>query len=299
MKKWGTVGVAIVACGVLAGCKGSKTPSGQVVATVGNTEITTRQLAAEMSGARSADPKQQKFAQDAALRNLVGRTVIANAARKEGIDKKPDFVLAKDRAIDSMLAQAYQQKIASAVPAATPDDAKRFMDANPDMFAQRKIWTVDQLRMPRPNDQNLLKALAPLTTFEAIQALLTSQKVPFQRGTAQLDAATADPRLVQAVLKLKPGELFVLPADQLITVNNITDTKVMPFVGPQASSYAQKMVMRDRTQDAIRRAFQQEFAKAGKSIKFGKDYQSANPMFGQPAPAKAAPGAPPATHAPG
>lgn len=263
-----------VAATLLAGC-GSKTPSGQVVATVGKHEITMRQLEAEMAGVRVTDPKQERPLEIAALRNIVGRTILADAARARKLDKSPDFVLSKERAEDVMLAQALERQVASSTPATSADDAQKFIDQNPDMFAQRKIFTLDQIRMGRITDANLVKQLESLHSLDQIQQLLTANGVTFQRGSAELDADSIDPRVTAGILKLPPGEPFILPAQNVVTINVVKDTKVVPFIGPAATAFAQKFVTTQREQQAVKREMAAQFAQGLKKVKFAKDFQAA------------------------
>ncbi|HWE99211.1 MAG TPA: hypothetical protein VG248_05390 [Caulobacteraceae bacterium] len=265
---------AVATAALLAGC-GSKTPSGQVVATVGKHEITMRQLRAEMSGVKITDPKQEKTVEIAALRNIVGRTILADAARARKIDKTPDFVLAHDRAGDAMLAEALQRQVAGAVPTTSIEDAQKFIDANPDMFAQHKIFDLDQLRMPRITNLDLAHQLQSLKTLEEIQATLTADKIAYQRGTSELDSDSLDPKLTAAILKLPPGEPFVLPTQNIVTINVLKETKVVPFVGPPAVRFAQTFVTRQRTQQAVQRELQMQFAQGLKQVKFSKEFAAA------------------------
>src|ERR1700752_4072562 len=142
------IALAAAACSVLAACNnGAKTPTGQVVATLGRQEITMRDLKAELGNYNAPDAKSLKVAETIALRNIFGRTIVADEARKEGLEKTPDFALAQQLAIDTLLWEAVEQKIASTVPPATKDEAQRFIDSHPDMFSQRKIYILDQLQM--------------------------------------------------------------------------------------------------------------------------------------------------------
>jgi hypothetical protein len=94
--------LALVASGCDSGST-PKAPTGQVVATVDGEEITVRQLQAELSRAVAVPPAQQKEQRRAALNFIVERTVLADEARKEGIDKDPEFVLLNQRATDTLL----------------------------------------------------------------------------------------------------------------------------------------------------------------------------------------------------
>lgn len=268
---------ALLASGVLGGCHlggggSGKAPTGQVVATVGDREITLRELNAETPPVTNPDPLARKSAQLTALENIVARTVLAKAAVDQGVDKTPEFTLMKQRALDTLLAQSLESKIAGQVPKVTRDDADRFIVAHPDIFSQRKVWSIDQLRMARPSDPTIIKRLEPLKTLPGIEALLKQEKIPFQHSTGNLDAVGADPRMIDAITKLPPGEVFVIPSNDALLVNQIKDTKIVPFTGPQSLDYATQVVTRQRTSDAVQRQVSAMFAKAKPSVHFNNDY---------------------------
>jgi peptidyl-prolyl cis-trans isomerase C len=285
--------VAAAACVALAGCHfpglggGHKAPTGQVVATVDGREVTLRELNAEMGSAAYPDPKTRKLAEQQALRNIVARIVLANAARAQGLDKTPDFALQKQRAIDSVLAQELQQKLVAAVPEPSKDEAQNFIGSHPDTFLERKVFLVDQIRMPKVPIE-VLKSLEPLKTMDEIEAVLVKDNIPHQRGDATLDAVGADPRLVEFILKLPANEVFVVPSNEGFLVNRVKETKVVPFTGDQATQYATKWLARQRTQQSVSRSFTQMLNASASKIQFNKDYAPPKPVK-TAAPAQAAP----------
>jgi EpsD family peptidyl-prolyl cis-trans isomerase len=261
----------------LAGCHfpweaDDTAPTGQVVAKIGDREITLREVHSEMGDASVPDPKARKSAELVALNNIIGRTLLANAAREQGIDKTPDFAIQKTRALDSALVQALQEKLAGAVPAPTRQEAQDFVNSHPDMFAERKVFTVDQIRMPRPSDPAILKSLEPLKTLEQIESLLKADNIPYQRAGGSLDAVGADPRMIDQIVKLPPNEVFVIPGGNGLLVNQIRDTKVIPFTGEPAIDYASKYLTRERTQESIKKSFNRLMAGGVDKIRFNKDY---------------------------
>ena len=215
-----------------------KAPTGQVVATVGSHEITVRQLHAELNGAAPVAPAAQKEQQRAALNFVIERTILADEARKEGIDKDPDFILLSQRTTDALLAQQLQNKIAAGVPPPTQEEATRFISANPNVFAERKIFEVDQIRLNQPTDRSVLAKLQPLKTLDDVANLLTQNKLPFQRSTSTIDAVGQNPQLINAIVALPPQEVFVFPSGNLITVNQLRSTRTEPFTGDPANKYA-------------------------------------------------------------
>lgn len=271
------VALAVSACN-FGGSK-PKAPTGQVVATVGGHEITVRQLNAELNGAAPVAPAAQKEQKRAALNFMIERRVLADEARKQGIDKDPDFILLSQRAMDTLLAQQLQAKVAAAVPAITLDEATRFENANPNIFAERKIFEVDQIRMNQPSDRAILAKLQPLKTLDEVVNLLTESKIPFQRGTSTIDAVGQNPKLIDAIVALPPQEVFVFPAGNQIMINQVKSARTEPFTGDVANKYAMNVLRLERTQTAVQRQMAAILAKAKSTIVVSKDY----------APAKAAP----------
>jgi EpsD family peptidyl-prolyl cis-trans isomerase len=215
---------------------------------------------------------------------MIERTVLADEARKQGIDKDPDFILLSQRTEDALLAQQLQNKIAKTVPPPTADEAARFQSANPNVFAERKIFEVDQIRMNQPSDRTLLAKLQPLKTLDEVASLLTENKVPFQRGTSSIDAVGQNPQLINAIVALPPQEVFVFPAGNQIMVNQLRNTRTEPFTGDPANKYAMNVLRLERTQNAVRRQMSAILAKAKNTIVVSKDYM---PPKAAPAPAKA------------
>ncbi len=282
-------GLAVVAMSALAlaGCRlpwvgAGKAPTGQVVATVGGQEITVRELNAELAGVNLPDPKTRKLAEQAALRNIIARTILAKAAVDQGVDKTPDFALQKQRAMQGLLVQTLQNKVVASVPPATRDEAEAFVAAHPDIFAERKVFVVNQIRSARPADAAAMQAFEPLKTMEEVAAQLDKDHLAYQKGVANFDAVGADPKMVDAIVKLPPNEIFIIPNGDGLIFNQIQQTQVVPFTGEPAIQYALKVITRERTQDALNRQFSEILAKAKGQVVFNKDY--APPKTATPAP---------------
>jgi EpsD family peptidyl-prolyl cis-trans isomerase len=252
-----------------------KAPTGQVVATVNGKEITRTEMEAELAGVNAPDAKSRKTAEQQALQMVVVRTVLASEARKEQLDKTPDFTLQQKRLTDNLLAQTLQNKLANSVPAPSDEEAQRFITDHPDIFAQRKIFVVDTIRMARPTDPNLIKGLQPLKTLPDVDAYLTANHIEHARTSGNIDAVGADPRLVDAIVKLPPGEVFLYPANGVLLVNQVRETHVVPFQGDQAQKYALALLKKQRMQETVARGLHQIVAEAAKTVVYNDAYKPA------------------------
>lgn len=273
--------IAPIALGVLlllSGCNfrsssSPKTPTGQVVATVGSREITRRELQAELAGSTATTPAAQKAEQQLALRRIIQRVILANAAKEQGLDKDPNFALLSQRADESILAQLLENKTAANVPAPSNEEVQQFQETNPNLFAERKAFDVDQIRISRPSDPQLPKKLEPLKTLADIANYLNQNHIIFQRGPNVMDSLGQSPDLLKAILALPPHEVFILSSANEVFVNEITNTRVVPLTGEAATKYAQNTLKSQHVQDAVVRQLNVIVAKASRTVKVAKEFE--------------------------
>src|SRR5262245_58899308 len=130
--------VTVSACRLPGQTKQAPEPKGQVIAVVNGDEVTMTDLRAELSGITAPNPEAQKALEQASLQQIVGRKILAEAAHGQDLDKTPEFAVQKKRALEMVAALILQRKLAGQVPPPTRDEAQRFVDEHPDMFANRR-----------------------------------------------------------------------------------------------------------------------------------------------------------------
>ncbi len=299
-------GVAMLA--LLGACDKNKAPSGQVVATVNGEDITVHELNSELQTLRAPAEAPRKTVESVALARVVERKMLADVARKRGLDKNPQYLLAQRRVDEGLLVQALQGDISGKVPATTREAAQKFISENPNLFAERKIMTIDQIQFLRPANIATL-GLAPAKTMGDVVKVLTDAKVEFRRAPVQLDALTVNPQLTAEITKImarNPDEVFMF-ADQpqgapapVMYINHVIATKVEPFLGERAIQFAQQLLQRVETQKRLQAQLKTFQAEAKANIHYAKGYgppeAPKTPGAGAPpAPGAATPATPPAT----
>lgn len=276
---------------LLAGCGNSgeqQLEKGQVVATVDGKDVTVGELNAELQGANLPEGTDRKAVEQAALQQVVQRRILADIARERGLDKTPMFLLQEKRAEETILAQMLQRSLATAVKQPTAQEVQTYIAQNPQLFAERKIFSVDQIQFEAPQDMRKLAAYQPLKTMEEVEAQVKKDGLRYRRAPATLDVATANPQLVQQVLKLPAGEIFIIPAGQSVVANRITGERVEPLGGEDANRLATSMLQQQRYQDLIKRDVEPKVKAAQEKVKYQEGYA---PPKGATAPG-AAPAAP-------
>jgi EpsD family peptidyl-prolyl cis-trans isomerase len=261
--------LTLTACGDKEG--GGELEKGQVVATMDGKDVTVQELNAELQGANlpaNINAEQRKQVEKSALQQVVNRKILADIARERGLDKTPMFLIQERRAEEQILVQMLQRSMSSSVKKPGQTEVATFIAQNPNLFAERKIFTVDQIQFQTPQDPRVLQKYQPLKTMEEVAAQLKADGLQFRRAPATLDVATANPELVQQVLKLPKDDIFIIPAGQVMVANKITDTRVVPLTGPQAQQLATGLLQQRAFNDMIKRDLEPKVKKAESEVKY-------------------------------
>lgn len=297
-----SLGLMVSGCDQIKRIAGGGKPSGQVVATVDGKEITNLQLRAELGGFGSRDPAVMKAAQQQALQQIILRELMASAARKDKLDKGSDFTIQVDRGSDTLLSQLYQRKLAAKVTQPTKADAEAFVASRPAMFSNRKVLFVDQV-IAAPNKVDP-ERLRPLKTLDSVRSLLDAEAVQYQQNAVVIDTLSADPRLVEAISKLPPGEIFVIPQNGSLLFNQVATTRSVPFTGDMATAYAMNALRQQRAGESVSKQIEAMRKAAESKIVYSDGFKppadkpakaaAAKPAAAAPVNPAAPPAAPPA-----
>lgn len=115
---------------VLAGCSPAA-PDGQVLAELGGTEITRRDLAAE--------PRQADISTQALLERVIDRKLLVQAAHAQNLDADPEYLAAFRRSREELLVAALRRKIIRTLR--KPNDAElvQLVAIRPWAFDKREL----------------------------------------------------------------------------------------------------------------------------------------------------------------
>lgn len=285
-----TLPLLLVACGD----KDKEAPTGQVVAKVAGQDVTVGELNAELADARVPASVPREEVERAAVQGIVERKLLAHEARERGLDKNPSYLLQQRRAEELLLVSLLRDQIASTVAKPSRADAEKFIAAHPTMFAQRKLLSLDQIQFARPAESSLFEALKPAKTLDDVERILSDRGVEYRRMPGALDTVSADPGLVEHILKLPEGEIFVVPQNNLILANRITAIKAQPLGGEEAINIATSMVRTQRLNEKLQAELKTIQAKGKDLVTYQERYKPKPPA----APVKAGAAKAPATPAP-
>ena len=221
---------------------------GQTVAIVNNEEITASELNAELAKSSVPAGTDNKDARAAALQNLIDRKLLVQQAKSDGLDKSPEYLNQQRRLNDELLINMLLSRRLNTSQVPSADEINRFEGSRPGMFANREIWTLQQILYPLPKDKAVIAKIGAAQTLDEIGQVLTAAGVQFTRETKKLDTAILPPVIYKQISSIKPGEPFVVPGGDKAIASVIVARDPAPLAADQARQVALTVMKRENAQ---------------------------------------------------
>lgn len=209
---------------LLAGCnKSGTTTDTQVAVRVNKQEISVHQLQAVLQ----RQPRLVAAAGDSAPRRaldaLIDQELAAQAAHAQGIDAEHDTIQWLEAARRETLARAYHERLAAKVTAPSSDEVDRYYDSHPGLFAERRIYILEEqvFALAAEQAKPLAAAVAAAQSREELAKALRDLGVAASSRVFAQSAEDLPLALVEPLRTLKPGQSVWLgqaDAGRILTV---------------------------------------------------------------------------------
>lgn len=263
--------LALTTVAVLSGCQ--KKAEGQAVAIVNDEEITAVDLNNELRNANIPDTANKDEARNAMLQRLIDRRVLVQQARKDELDKTPEFLTQQRQMTDNLLINLLLSRQMNTAQLPTADAIAKFEASRPGAFANRQVWTLDQIIYPTVKDPAILKRIAETTSFGALQQVLTSAGVKYDRASRQLDTAMFPNEIYSRVNALPAGMPFVVPGGDRTVASVITQRQPAPRSGAESRPMVLNMMRNEQGQKVLQDKV--KAARTAAKIEYQKGYAPA------------------------
>ncbi|MBR0993742.1 SurA N-terminal domain-containing protein [Bradyrhizobium japonicum] len=251
LRTWGLAlfltasGLALASCGQQSGEKAAAT-KGQVVARVGNEVITTQELDNEFRLA-GITPDKQKDPEvlKRVLSEIVVRKYLLQQAMNAKLDREPGVLLDLLRVREQVLGNAVLNRAASA-KAPTKADVDRYIAKNTWKFADRKLYSVDEVVIPlTPATQNFVNANKDAKSLDELLQKLTTSGIPHGRQLGVLSSSDLPEELVGLIQKRKDDDIFFTRIGSNGLFFKVRAEEARPIEGDAAVNLARQMMRSD------------------------------------------------------
>ena len=284
---------------VLAGCdKEEKKDATQVIAKVGDAEVTVHQLNHALSRLQGIKPEQAELARQKLAKSLVDQQVLVNAAMADKLDRDPNVLMDIEGAKREILAKAYMARHLTAGKP-TEGEVKAYYEQHPDLFAQRKVYDLLVIRLQNVDRDKLAeigkRADAGASLVE-LQAFLSEQGFATSVASEQKGAEHLPLEALPKFAQLQAKKVLVLSAGSNVALYEVVNSKAESVPVERAKPFIEAYLGNKSRAAQAEKLFADLKQKA--SIQYQGDFAKlAQTDAAKPAAAPAAaPAAKPATH---
>jgi EpsD family peptidyl-prolyl cis-trans isomerase len=233
-------------------CSCGHKAEGQTVAVVNGEEITASELNSALQGMNLPSGVNKDEARSRMLQDLVERRLLVQEARKDGIDKSPDYVTEKRRLDDNLLVSLLVQRQLKTREVPGADEIGKFEASQPQMFANREIWSLQQLQYTTPKDPKVLKGIQDAHSLDDLAKVLSSNGIQFTRSSKKIDTAAFPKDTYQQIQSAPPGEPFVVSAGDRSAASAVISREPAALTGDSARALALKTMQQQDAQKLLK-----------------------------------------------
>ena len=260
---------------VLTGCSDSETekPATQIVAKVNDDEITVHQLNSAVAKVPNVSPENVDEVRKEVLEKLVNQQLAVQQAEKNKIDRSAEVVMMMDAAKRDILTKAYLSQLVGNLPQPSEQESSKFYDEHPELFAQRRIYKLQEIVIPRkdaPLDE--IREAAGSKSMDDMVAWLKSKNIPYRTAGATRAAEQISLPMLAEVSSLQDGQTKLIETPEALTVVHLISSELSPVDKEAAMQRIPRFLANEQAKDIINEDLQR--LKTAAKIEYLNDFSS-------------------------
>lgn len=213
----------------LSGCGADKAAT-KVAAKVNGAEISVDQLNGALATVQGITSATADQARREVLEKLIEQQLAIEQMREKKLDKSPEVLRAIDAASREILARAFRDQVIAALPKAGAQDANAYYAAHPQLFAQRRIYNLQEIIMPAqgvPVDK--LRDIANEKSIDDIANWLKQKNIRFSGSATTRTAEQLPLNMLPKLHELKDGQSAIFTSAQTVSLVRIAASQFAPI----------------------------------------------------------------------
>lgn len=222
----------------LMACGDRKADAGQVAARVNKSDITVHQINFLLQQDRTLKPEQAEAAGRRTLEALIDQELAVQKASELKLDREPQVVQALEAARREVLARAYKERVAQGATKPSAEELRRYYDATPALFAQRRVYALQELQADVPPAKLawVKERLAAAHSANEFAEALKGEGLRFTGSQGVKPAEQLPMAQVQRMAGMKEGDALLLAETPLLRVAFIQSVRQEPVAFERASA---------------------------------------------------------------
>ena len=281
--------VLLAACG-----EKSKDKASQTAAKVNKEEITVHQINFVLQQQRGLQPDQADAVSKQILERLIDQELAVQKAEDLKLDRDPRVVQQMEAARREIIARAYVEKTGEAVAKPTDAEIKAYYDAKPGLFAQRRIYSLQEVIIEATPEQvaTLREQLGVSKSINEFVEFLKANGYRFTGNQAVRPAEQLPLNLLDTFANLNDGQAVLLPSATGAQVVVVAGTRSEPVDEARAKPAIEQFLSNEAKRKLVEADIKALRAEAkieyvGKFAPAPANAASATPAASAPVPAPA------------
>jgi len=226
----------------------------QVVARVNSEEITVHQVNNILARNPNIAPEVTAQTKREILDRLIDQHLARQKAIENKLDRSPSVMQAIEAAKSEILARAYLEKIAAAIPKTATWEVQKYYKEHPELFAQRRLFNLEELAFAANSDvaTGLREQLSKARSMQEIADWLQSQEVKFvvNRGVRAAEQVSLEMLPKLQAMKEGQNQLFEASSERFLVIRLVA-YKSEPVDEASAAPRIQQFLLNQRAQELI------------------------------------------------
>jgi len=246
----------LLALALTTGCgkKEDAKAATQVAARVNADEITVHQVNYFLARNQNVTPEVAAQAKRDILDRLIDQHLARQKAIENKLDRSPNVMQAIEAAKSEILARAYLEQIAAAIPKTAPWETQKYYKEHPELFAQRRLFDLEELAFVAKGDvvKGLHERLSKAHSMQDIADWLQSRGVKFVANRGVRAAEQIPLEILPKVQAMKEGQIQLFEAGgERFQVIRVVAYKAEPVDEQTATPRIQQFLFNRRSSEVM------------------------------------------------
>jgi EpsD family peptidyl-prolyl cis-trans isomerase len=245
-----SMAMLLTAC---SGGKDDKKAPGQAVAKVNKSELTVHQINYVLAQQRGLKPEQADAASRQILDRLIDQELALQKAAEQKLDRDARVVAQLEASRREIISRAYLERVGEGASKPTPDAVKKYYDANPALFADRRVYQLQEINIEAAPDKvgALSEVLKRAKSINDYVEFLKANGFKYSGNQVVRGAEQLPLNLLPTLAKMNPGQSVFnqTPAGGSVLV--LLNARPQPVSEKQAQQAIEQFLFNDQKRKLV------------------------------------------------
>jgi EpsD family peptidyl-prolyl cis-trans isomerase len=240
---------------LLSGCeKPASSTKSETVVTVAGETISEAELNLAVSRLGELSAAQSAEARSKLLQALIDQRLVAEAAKKAGLDKEPAVEIAVAHAGRQVLAEAYAERNFKDVAKPTDTEITEYFNQHPELFSERRIYRIQELDLT-VDPSRLAEVESRLKSSHSIGDFVNwvkEQGIEGKSAVAVKPAEQIPAALLARLSQMKDGEVSLVPGRPgHVVIQQLLESQMQPVSLEQSHSAIERALITEKRKELM------------------------------------------------